>query len=103
MKTIKIQAEGELVAALEQIAKSKLTTVEALAKEALLNYLQLQSSQLKSNSSINQNDKVLSQLETEKDPLDATFGGWKELVDCEELKKNIYAERQISSRPEVKL
>jgi predicted DNA-binding antitoxin AbrB/MazE fold protein len=38
-----------------------------------------------------------------KDPLDATFGGWAELIDAEELKKNIYADRSISTRPKVKL
>ncbi len=37
------------------------------------------------------------------DPLDTTFGGWAETIDCEELKKNIYADRLISTRPEVKL
>lgn len=38
-----------------------------------------------------------------EDPLDATFGGWKDLIDAEELKKNIYADRLVSTRPEVKL
>ncbi len=38
-----------------------------------------------------------------KDVLDATFGGWSDLIDGEELKKNIYADRLISTRPEVKL
>lgn len=52
MTTIKIQAEEELVTALKQIAKSKVTTVEALVKETLLNYLQVQSSQSKSYSFI---------------------------------------------------
>ena len=42
-------------------------------------------------------------LDSEKDILDATFGSWADLVDCEELKKNIYADRLISTRPEVKL
>jgi predicted DNA-binding antitoxin AbrB/MazE fold protein len=37
------------------------------------------------------------------DLLDATFGGWADLIDAEELKKNIYADRHISTRPEVKL
>jgi predicted DNA-binding antitoxin AbrB/MazE fold protein len=36
-----------------------------------------------------------------KDALDVTFGGWTDLVDAEELKKNIYADRQISTRPEL--
>jgi predicted DNA-binding antitoxin AbrB/MazE fold protein len=29
------------------------------------------------------------------DPLDATFGGWEKLIDAEELKKCIYADRSI--------
>ena len=42
MTTITIQAEEEIVKALKHIAKNKLMTTEALIKEALLNYLQLQ-------------------------------------------------------------
>ncbi len=34
-----------------------------------------------------------------RDPLDLTFGGWVGLIDTEELKKNIYADRLISTRP----
>ncbi len=52
MTTIKIQAEDEILAVLKQIAKSKLTTVEALAKETLLNYLQIQPSKSKTYSFI---------------------------------------------------
>ena len=37
------------------------------------------------------------------DALRATAGGWKDTIDCEELIKNIYAYRLISTRPEVKL
>jgi predicted DNA-binding antitoxin AbrB/MazE fold protein len=37
------------------------------------------------------------------DPLDETFGGWAKLIDAEELKKNIYADRSISTRPRAKL
>ncbi len=34
---------------------------------------------------------------------DATAGAWKDSIDCEELKRNIYADRLIpSGRPEVK-
>ncbi|MDN3514658.1 MAG: antitoxin family protein [Candidatus Brocadia sp.] len=40
---------------------------------------------------------------TFRDALKATAGGWKDLIDAEELKKNIYADRLISTRPEVKL
>jgi predicted DNA-binding antitoxin AbrB/MazE fold protein len=37
------------------------------------------------------------------DPLDVTFGGWAKLINAEELKKNIYADRSIATRPKVKL
>lgn len=39
----------------------------------------------------------------EEDPLNSTFGGWVGLIDSEELKKNIYADRLVATRPEVKL
>ncbi|MBU1627663.1 antitoxin family protein [bacterium] len=35
--------------------------------------------------------------------INASFEGWKDLVDCDELKKNIYNDRLISTRPEFKL
>lgn len=35
--------------------------------------------------------------------LKSTAGGWKDLIDCDELKKNIYNDRLISTRPEVRL
>ena len=35
--------------------------------------------------------------------LRATAGGWKGLIDAEELKRNIYAGRLITTRPEAKL
>lgn len=38
-----------------------------------------------------------------EDALEASAGGWKGLVDAEELIKNIYADRLVSTRPEVKL
>jgi predicted DNA-binding antitoxin AbrB/MazE fold protein len=38
-----------------------------------------------------------------RDALKATAGGWKNLIDADELKRNIYADPLISTRPEVKL
>ena len=35
--------------------------------------------------------------------LKATAGGWKDLIDCDELKRNIYNDRLITTRPEVRL
>jgi hypothetical protein len=35
--------------------------------------------------------------------LERSAGGWKGLIDAEELKGNIYANRLISTRPEPRL
>jgi hypothetical protein len=35
--------------------------------------------------------------------LERSAGGWKRLVDADELKRNIYADRLISTRPEPRL
>jgi predicted DNA-binding antitoxin AbrB/MazE fold protein len=35
--------------------------------------------------------------------LERAAGGWKDLIDAEELKRNIYADRTISTRPEPRL
>jgi predicted DNA-binding antitoxin AbrB/MazE fold protein len=35
--------------------------------------------------------------------LKKTAGGWKDLIDCDELKRNIYNDRLIATRPEVRL
>lgn len=47
-------------------------------------------------------EEAKEEFKEEKDPLDTTFGAWSD-IDCETLKKNIYADRQIHTRPEVKL
>jgi predicted DNA-binding antitoxin AbrB/MazE fold protein len=33
----------------------------------------------------------------------ATFGAWKDLLDCEEFEKDVYESRLIQTRPEVQL
>ena len=35
--------------------------------------------------------------------LERAAGGWKGLIDADELKRNIYADRLISTRPEPRL
>lgn len=42
-------------------------------------------------------------IEHEEDAFKESRGGWKELMDCEELKRNIYRNRLVHTRPEVKL
>lgn len=44
---------------------------------------------------------ILEAPEKELDPVDATFGAWKDTVDCDELIKNIYADRLLSTKPKV--
>ncbi len=41
------------------------------------------------------------EVEVEKDVFSKSRGGWKGLVDCEELKRNIYANRLIHARSEA--
>lgn len=38
-----------------------------------------------------------------RDALKATAGAWKDLIDADELKRNIYADRLIDTRPAPKL
>jgi len=54
---------------------------------------------------------TISIVETRRKPVKESFsealkktaGGWKDLIDCEELKRNIYNDRLIATRPEVRL
>ena len=38
-----------------------------------------------------------------REALRRTAGAWRDLIDCEELKRNIYADRLINTRPEPRL
>ena len=46
---------------------------------------------------------LLESEEVDPNGLIRSFGGWKNTVDCDELIRNIYADRLISTRQEVKL
>ena len=43
------------------------------------------------------------EISEDSDAFSKSRGGWKGLIDCEELKRNIYEDRLIRIRPEVKL
>ncbi|HDD04968.1 MAG TPA: DUF104 domain-containing protein [Candidatus Aenigmarchaeota archaeon] len=45
----------------------------------------------------------ISKKKSVTEALRKTFGGWKDLIDAEELKKNIYSDRLITTRPEPRL
>ena len=45
----------------------------------------------------------LLEIQNKKNAFRESRGGWKELIDCEELKRNIYKDRLLHTRHEVKL
>ena len=47
---------------------------------------------------------MISELvNSSEDGLSRSFGGWRGLIDAEEFLRNVYADRRISTRQEVKL
>ena len=44
-----------------------------------------------------------SEIKPNKEAFKKSRGGWKELLDCEELKRNIYEDRLIQTRSEAKV
>ena len=52
--------------------------------------------------------EVLITISTEStapagDPIRDTAGGWRDLIDTDALKRNIYGDRLVSTRPDVRL
>jgi hypothetical protein len=57
---------------------------------------------------VHEGQEVLITISTELgivagDPIRDTAGGWKDLIDAEALKRNIYSDRLVSTRPNVTL
>jgi hypothetical protein len=57
---------------------------------------------------VGEGEEVLITISTEPapsagDPFRDTEGGWRDLVDAETLKRNIYADRLLTTRPDVRL
>lgn len=57
---------------------------------------------------IREGEEVLITISTESaapagGPIRDTAGGWKDLIDADALKRNIYADRLVSTRPDVRL
>ena len=57
---------------------------------------------------VREGQEVLITISTElsaagDDPIRDTAGGWKSLIDADALKRNIYADRLVTTRPDVKL
>jgi predicted DNA-binding antitoxin AbrB/MazE fold protein len=57
---------------------------------------------------VREGQEVLITISTESvalvgDPIRDTAGGWKDLVDADALKRNIYTDRLVSTRSDVRL
>ena len=57
---------------------------------------------------VREGQEVLITISTESadlagDPIRDTAGGWRDLIDTDALKRNIYADRLVSTRPDVRL
>ena len=57
---------------------------------------------------VHEGQEVLITISTESaalrgDPIRDTAGGWKDLIDADALKRNIYADRFVSTRSDVRL
>ena len=81
MKTIRARFSGGKIEPLEKVDIEE-------GEEITLNILEVPSRAKKKNF-----------LEA----LKATAGGWKNLIDCDDLKKNIYSDRLIVTRPGIDL
>lgn len=57
---------------------------------------------------VREGEEVLITISTEPaglagDPIRDTASGWKDLIDADALKRNIYADRLVATRPDVTL
>ena len=57
---------------------------------------------------VREGQEVLITISTESgpvagDPIRDTAGGWKDLIDADALKRNIYSDRLVTTRPDVTL
>jgi len=80
---------------------TKPTTIKARFKNGVIE--PLESLDLKDGEEIIMSIVRYSETKEEKNTLRKSRGGWKGLIDCEKLKKDIYESRLIQTRPEVKL
>lgn len=78
METICIQADTDLIESLARLAKQRTTTLEAIAKEALIQYLQSQSSPVKTYSFIGIGHSGRRNLSTEVEEILKKSGNRRE-------------------------
>jgi len=80
---------------------SKPATIRARFKNGIIE--PLENVELKDGEEIVLTIVRQTEIREEQDAFKESRGGWKGLIDCERLKKDIYESRSIQTRPEVKL
>lgn len=80
---------------------SKPATIKARFKNGVIE--PLENLELKDGEEITLTIIRSSESKKTQDAFRKSRGGWKDLIDCEKLKKDIYESRSIQTRPEVKL
>lgn len=83
------------------IESAKASTIRARFKNGVIE--PLEKVELNDGEELTLTIVRVSNSEEEKDAFRKSRGGWKGLIDCEELKRNIYEDRLINTRSEVKL
>ena len=80
---------------------SKPATIRARFKNGIIE--PLENVELKDGEEIVLTIVRQTEIREGQDAFKESRGGWKGLIDCEKLKKDIYESRSIQTRPEVKL
>jgi predicted DNA-binding antitoxin AbrB/MazE fold protein len=80
---------------------SKPATIRARFKNGVIE--PLENLELKDGEEITLTIIRSSETRKTQDAFRKSRGGWKDLIDCEKLKRDIYESRSIQTRPEVKL
>jgi len=80
---------------------SKPATIRARFKNGVIE--PLESLELKDGEEIVLTIMRQAEIKEGHDAFKESRGGWKGLIDCEKLKRDIYESRSIQTRPEVKL
>ncbi len=77
------------------------TTIRAKFSKGVIE--PLEKLELEEGTEVNITLSVLPKTENSLKSLKDTVGAWKGTIDTKELKKNIYSDRLIKTRPEPKL
>ncbi|MBI4286968.1 MAG: antitoxin family protein [Chloroflexi bacterium] len=78
-------------------------TIRALFSRGVIKPLERVNIPEGSEITVTIHDEAVAGKKPFAEALKTTAGGWKDLIDAEELKGDIYNDRLVRSRPEVRL